>query len=197
LPRRGFRYEEALNRRAAENRKRKAGVALLIAVFATQCLAAADPKPVSPGENLDELVIRAKRLKLREMRTQIVEVEDRFYAKYNELNTNDDYDIHCREYTPTGSISKDRVCRASFEERLDVHYARDVMRMMDGEGTVPPPQDPDRELLEKYTLLRKHALKVINANPELRRMVREREALDKAYNEEQKIRLNGRVYVLE
>jgi hypothetical protein len=180
-----------------ESRGKRAGAIVIVALFATQCLAAADPKPVSPGENLDELVIRAKRLKLREMRAQIVEVENRFYAKYNELNTNDDYDIHCREYAATGSISKDRVCRASFEERLDIHYARDVMRMMDGVGTVPPPQAPDRELLEKYALLRKHALKVINANPELRRMVREREALDKAYNEEQRIRLNGRVYVLE
>jgi len=44
----------------------------------------------------------------------IDEVEDDFVNRFNELNLDDDYDIHCDNVTPTMSHIKTRVCEPSF-----------------------------------------------------------------------------------
>lgn len=60
-----------------------------------------------------EIVIRPTmtRLNLREL---IVEVEDDFFNRYNELNTDNDYDVICYKYVPTMSHISKRVCEPVF-----------------------------------------------------------------------------------
>jgi hypothetical protein len=51
--------------------------------------------------------------------------------------------------------------------------------------------------LERRAEYQQKALAVINAHPELRRMIREREALEKKYDTTRKARFKGRWIVFE
>jgi hypothetical protein len=53
---------------------------------------------------------------LQEMREELVRLEDRFYARYDELNTKDEFDIHCFKEARTGTRIIKRTCRARYEE---------------------------------------------------------------------------------
>ena len=48
------------------------------------------------------------------LRNLIEDVEEDFFAKFNELNTDDAYDMYCYEYTPTMSHIKKRACEPLF-----------------------------------------------------------------------------------
>lgn len=48
------------------------------------------------------------------LRELIVAVEDDFFARFNELNIDDAYDIVCYKYTPTMSHISERVCEPLF-----------------------------------------------------------------------------------
>lgn len=65
---------------------------------------------------LDEVTIEGHR-GLRTLRAQMIRLEDRFYARYNDLNTEDRFDIHCDETASTGSLVKHRRCAVVFESR--------------------------------------------------------------------------------
>ena len=65
----------------------------------------------SPRE-LDEVAVNGK--KWRDLKREMIEVEDRFYKRFNTLNTNDDFDIHCQMDKPTGTIVPQRQCQMQF-----------------------------------------------------------------------------------
>jgi len=44
----------------------------------------------------------------------IIQVEDDLFAKFNELNIDDDYDVFCYEFIPTMSHIRKRVCDPAF-----------------------------------------------------------------------------------
>ncbi len=48
------------------------------------------------------------------LRSLIVQVEEDFFAKFNELNIDDDYDIVCYRFLPTMSHIPKRVCEPNF-----------------------------------------------------------------------------------
>jgi hypothetical protein len=49
------------------------------------------------------------------LRQAVVEAEDRFHARYNELNDNDDFDVNCRQEARTGTKLERRICRAVYQ----------------------------------------------------------------------------------
>lgn len=55
------------------------------------------------------------------LRKLIINVEDDFVERFNELNVDDDYDIMCRKFAPTMSHIGKRVCEPNFfiEARAD------------------------------------------------------------------------------
>lgn len=76
-----------------------------------------------------EVVITGKvtRAKLRNL---IEDVEEDFFARFNELNTDDLYDVYCYRFTPTASHISERVCEPVFQinTRAD-NVSRVVMGM--------------------------------------------------------------------
>ena len=121
------------------------GVAFLVLVVAPALAGAQAIEPavgltsiISKTEQLDELQIVGK--KIYRIRMDAVDVEDKFFALYNDLNRNDEFDIHCRIEAPTGTLLKVRICR----------------------------------------------LALINSSPQLRELIREREALEKKFREARK-----------
>jgi hypothetical protein len=168
---------------------RHAALSVLLAVLlpiAVQAAApAADvPQAATPADRPDEVLDEALVVgtKLWKLRQKAVEVEDRFYALYNQLNKDQDFDVHCHIEAPTGRIIKERVCRVSYIERAQ---AVEVTALLDGHSA--PPSDMVAQA--RQADFEKHFLQVVNADARLRKLVREREALEKKYDEERKRRV--------
>jgi hypothetical protein len=70
-----------------------------------------------PDQSLDEVVVTGTRLRPHELRKLIVEAEDQFYGRYNELNRKDEFDVNCIVAARTGTNLKQRSCLPVFEER--------------------------------------------------------------------------------
>ncbi len=147
--------------------------------------------PVMRNETLEELdEVQVKGTKLWQMRERIVAAEERFFKLYNELNTEDDYDVNCAREAPLGTRLKSRICRVQYFEDAEAEYAQ---AMLTG-GYAPNPQMVALERGDDY---RKHALKVINSDPRLRKLIKEREELEQRYLKERKKRFKGRWIIFE
>jgi hypothetical protein len=86
----------------------------LIASVLILCVLA-QPGGAAAGESagdLDEVSVIGK--KLRALEREMTEAEDRFYERFNALNTRDDFDIHCRMEKTTGTNIPQRHCRVRF-----------------------------------------------------------------------------------
>jgi hypothetical protein len=71
----------------------------------------------------DEVVVRGRRP--AQLRLEIERAEDAFYARFNEVNGGDDFDITCRDELQTGSNIPRRVCRAQFEREALADVGKD------------------------------------------------------------------------
>lgn len=148
-----------------------AGLALLPALAAA---AVATPQPGSEVV-LDEVTVPGT--PLYKMRMQMVELEKRFYSRYNELNKDNDFDVDCRAQTPLGTHIQQRVCKVAYYEKAETEYAQAMM----GGWVAPEPVLVEMERRGEY---RQNVLKVINGDQTLLRMARERDELTKRYEKE-------------
>jgi hypothetical protein len=132
--------------------------------------------PLSNGKErvLNEVLVPGT--PLWKLRQKMVEVEDQFYALYNQVNKDKDFDVHCHIETPTGRIIKERACRVAFIEDAQ---AVEVQAMLDGHSAPPA----DMVALAREADFEQHFLQVVNSDKRLLKLVREREALGKKYDE--------------
>lgn len=153
----------------------------------------------SPTEITEEVVVRGTRL--YELRAAIVAAEDKFFARYNELNKVDDFDIQCSVTAPTGSKLKERGCLTKMQLRAQSDQAREFVQMLQDQAAglsgTPPITDPNTVFLARYEDYKENMLYLLKMNPELRRLVREREDAEKRYNEERKRRFKGKWILFE
>jgi hypothetical protein len=125
------------------------------------------------------------------MRAELADLEDRFYALYNELNKDKDFDVHCYREAPLGTLIKRRICRVAYVEEAQANRGQAfVAGIRDGNPMrgleAPAPESVEIARQEEF---RANALKVINGDKRLLRLARERVALQKRYLAE----LNRRV----
>lgn len=164
-----------------------AGAALL----ATTCgVGAVAATPAT--EESEEVVVRGT--PLWELRENVIKAEDRFYARYNELNKVDDFDVECRWDAPTGSHVKRRGCLTRLAARVDQTYASDYVSFLQGSGPMPD-NDPHMALLDRYADFKDNVLYLLKMNPDLRRLVQERAAAVKRFNDERRKYFKGRLVV--
>jgi hypothetical protein len=163
-------------------------------------------------ENTDEVLVRGTRLK--GLKAAIIEAENRFYARYNELNKVDDYDIDCSKNAHTGSRVAQRHCFTKLQTQAMAQHAREVVEMfqqhpkpldiMPGQSQTdfpagmtatarPPNTDPVAVWLSRFDDYRDNMLYLLKMNPDLRRLAREREEAEARYDAEYKRRLKGRL----
>jgi hypothetical protein len=164
----------------------------LLGLLLSPLTIAADTSPPSQPEPLDEVIVQGSNAKLTELRDQIVELEDRFYARYNTLNTIDDFDIYCQKTTHAGSKLKLRTCRVVYESKALQTEARShlwyLQRIEIGGqlredvvvGAPPPPAV--LAITARRKDFRKTMVAVTTANPELVDLLREREKLAQQYD---------------
>jgi hypothetical protein len=97
--------------------------------------AEADAK-APPSDIDDEIIVIGK--SPAEIRAQIIKAEEAVYDRFNEINSNDEFDIHCRQETPTGSHIGRRVCQANFWRDALADAGQETVRAMRGESSAPP-----------------------------------------------------------
>jgi hypothetical protein len=162
------------------------GVLSAFGAFATQVPLAADE------EELEEVIIEGS--PLWRLREQMRETEDAFYARFNQLNTNDDFDVHCTMEAPTGTRLRSRVCRVAYQMDAQATAAWEMLNGFAALAALEPGMtragdfvvDPEILRLERWDEYRRHALEVINSDPQLRRLARKREEMGKRYDAERK-----------
>jgi hypothetical protein len=155
------------------------------AVLALPALAAA---PASQNTDLDEVTVNGERVKMETLRKQIVQLEDKFYDRYNELNTVDDFDVHCIEEAKTGTRFIKRSCRAVYQEQALVDEGQAAFKIMQRLREKPPiadsgPPVPASLVIERRLPdYRKNLEDVTRRNPELARLLEERGRLIEKYD---------------
>jgi hypothetical protein len=131
-------------------------------------------------EELDEVVVKGDHL--WQIRNAIREAEDRFYARYNALNANKDFDVTCERRAPylgTRIATESGRCGIAFYVKARENYSSAFLS-----GYIAP--DPEVVYLERIQDYRKNALKVINSDVQLRKLIHKREELGRLYSRRQK-----------
>ena len=131
------------------------GLLLLASAPVAVCQTASgdETESTSPPE-IEEILVYGK--SLVSLRNAIYRAEDAVFEIFNQLNSDDKYDVHCGYETTTESRIKRRFCRSEFEARMLSEAGGAFLR---GEGSSHMPnwarvmQNND-ELLEEMKTLR-------------------------------------------
>jgi hypothetical protein len=84
----------------------------------------------SPSADIEELVVPGRTPE--NLRVEIERLEVAVYDRFNALNSNDEFDIHCLEQAPTGSNIPLRTCAPNFVIRTESRAAAKILT--DGRG---------------------------------------------------------------
>ncbi len=89
----------------------------------------------------------------RQLRAETLRIENEFYRVFNILNEDDDYDIICHTYTPTGSNRSRRACEPQFmiDQRSEnaSDYRSGIAELLNPEGLRSELQPEFEELTAK------------------------------------------------
>ncbi len=147
-----------------------------------------------PGEQtmeLEEVEVIGK--KLHQLQSELVETQDRFYALYNKLNTNDDFDIHCTMHAPIGTRIEKRQCRLEF---LREATAAEGQNFFLGRGATAG-ISPQTLWFTREDEYRKTIKAVLETHPELIELAEEWQRRQTRYENARKERLEGRLVLFE
>ena len=137
--------------------------------------------------------------KLHQMQREVIEAEDRFYALYNELNQNRDFDIHCVVEARTGTKVRQRDCRIEFVQRAVTMQAQEFL--YGGTSASPgfwrPVSDPGAEWFVRREEYRENARALLLAHPQLMERALKWRQLQAQYERARKQRMKGRVILVE
>ena len=152
-----------------------------------QAAAAQLPTPV---EQLEEVTVEGQRL--YQMRQRIVAAEDRFYSLYNELNKNDEFDVHCANEAQLGTRLAKRSCRAVFLERAQADYGLSIWLTLRGDAGGGTAKSPTLVAMEREQEYQAAMRKVVTDNPSLAQLLRERGRLQQQYDAARRKRFERR-----
>jgi len=81
--------------------------------------------PPQPAANADEIVVEGR--KPENVYAEIERLELSVYDRFNALNGNDEFDIHCFKQAPTGSNIPLRRCAPNFVVEAEAQAAQNTM----------------------------------------------------------------------
>jgi hypothetical protein len=131
-------------------------------------------KRLADGPPMDDVIVNGKRDTLARLRTQMEKAEDSIYAGYNEINTEPEYETHCREETDSETRMRKRICQPKFVDTEQANYAQERIR---GRENI----DPATLIAAKMPAYRKHFLAVVLKDPELSKAASDYYALYQRY----------------
>jgi hypothetical protein len=98
----------------------------------------------------EEIVVRGRTR--AQLRTEVQLAEEAVYARFNEINSSDEFDIHCRLEVLTGSRMLRRICEPNFWRTAKSDAGRETVVGLQG-GYAMAPQQFRAEGLYKHSLL--------------------------------------------
>jgi hypothetical protein len=130
------------------------------------------PICAAPGESatqLGEVDVIGKRL--RDLEREAIKAEDRFYKRFNTLNTNDDFDIHCQKQKATGTLIPQRQCRIKFLVDAGAMDGQEFHRGLISAAAAPGVNTPLASLVPQWVQRSEEYRQTVKAllekNPEL------------------------------
>jgi hypothetical protein len=140
---------------------------LVIVGLATPALAQNAPAP-SPVADVEEVVVPGRTPE--NIRVEIERLETAVYDRFNELNSNDEFDIHCFMQAPTGSNIPVRRCAPNFAVRAESAAGRQMLRDgRSGAGNNNNPAEQRGQMEEKGRELTAEIQRVAREDEELLR----------------------------
>jgi hypothetical protein len=122
-----------------------------------------------PADIGDEIIVRGS---LEALRRQIVQAEQLVFARFNDINGDDAFDIHCRWVVPTGTHIRQRVCVANFWREQDTYASRAAIAQMQVSGSTPGAYGDDpgfytnqQAIMQRQ--LRKEFFRLVDTDPAL------------------------------
>lgn len=126
----------------------------------------ARPETSAPAVD-DEVIVRGQRV--GELRLEIQLAEDAVFDRFNQINSDDRFDIVCRMEQVTGSLIDRRICASNDWREQDANHASAQLQQLRGE-TGPAPQ--------QFLGAQQHGQQLLSE--EVRRLVHEDESLYQA-----------------
>jgi hypothetical protein len=171
---------------------------MLLAIACVPALAA-DPEGAAEAHRitqLEEVVVTGELTTLSGVRTAMRDSEDRFYARFNDLNQDDEFDIGCRVEAPIGTRLKVRKCDPkSVDTAMRAEVGR-VLSLAQGHskagGTLRVATEADARRAVNPAL-RARMLELVRKDPELLRALLERARLQQIYDSLSRQKLEGRL----
>jgi hypothetical protein len=94
---------------------------LIAAPLAWNVVAAAEVPPP------DQVIVEGKRGDLIKAAKEVQLLEQRFFQRYNELNTKKNYAVRCYNEAPTGTRFKQKYCKPVYQTNAEAAEAREFM----------------------------------------------------------------------
>ena len=120
----------------------------------TESLNTSSSIPQASDRPIEEIQVLGTRT-LYSIRMEIVDEENKIFSMFNELNSDDRFDILCDNIAPTGSHIKQRVCEPRFVTETRAQMTQDYVRgigMLVGSSDLEVETAMEREELEKEHL---------------------------------------------
>jgi hypothetical protein len=142
-----------------------------LAALSAPVFAQDSPPSASPGapqgRGVEEVIVRGRTLE--QLRLELEQVENAVYARFNELNGSDDFDIFCREQAPTGSNIPVRTCTPKFALDADERAAHAILHKMQGGAYGGNPQSHYARMQQKGQELTAEMARVAREDEQLLR----------------------------
>ena len=127
----------------------------------------ASGNPRDSDRPIEEIQVLGSRT-LYSIRMEIVDEENKIFSMFNELNSDDDFDILCDNIAPTGSHIRERVCEPRFVTETRARMAQDFML---GIGLLNESSDLEIETRPQQDKLEQEHLRIAAEYPEYLEML--------------------------
>ncbi len=94
-----------------------------------------EPAQRPPPTADDEIIVYGS---IPELRRQLLRARDAMFARFNEINSDDKFDIHCYSEPHTGTLIKVERCVPNYQRKLESSYAQAFLEQSRGEAGIPP-----------------------------------------------------------
>lgn len=95
-------------------------------------------KPAGDAQAVDEVIVEGRGFGA--LRSEVIRAEELVFARFNDINSDDELDIDCRTEVPLGSRIPRRVCRANYWRDVEVDIADEAVRWLQGSAYSGPGQ---------------------------------------------------------
>ena len=136
-------------------------------------IASAEEAPATGQQSMPELSVQSQRERLHALKAELVQLEDQFFSEYNKVNDVWYYDVKCGWEQVSGHSL--HLCRPVFQEWAERQSA--LAWSDPGVGAAAA-----NDVRIRTSAYQKHMVDVVGKNPELLRVLQQRDETRKNYD---------------